>query len=118
MLEGSLPEHAVGYGGFWGYFFVALGLVLLVGSVWLVLSTDIGAKRGLLVVSTGFVGYLFLHALQWMLSAQAPRVAPEDNTYWGQHLVGMGIGAGALVFLTVVLFLSHRFERQAQRVED
>ncbi len=122
MLDGSIPEHA-GHAGslilkFWGTFFPVLGLILLAGSILLILTTNVGFRRGFQLVFTTFFGYLFMQALTWILSGNGPKVSLETTSYFGLRIWGVGIAVASLLIVTVMLISMHRAERRAQRVDS
>jgi hypothetical protein len=61
---------------FRGVIAVILGLVVFVGSVWLVLGTDVGFRRGLFLVLGCFAGFVAILSLLWFrYPQQAPKPA-------------------------------------------
>ncbi|MCC7075871.1 MAG: hypothetical protein IT198_01980 [Acidimicrobiia bacterium] len=123
ILDGKLPHHGGEAGStillFWGFFFVTLGAVLLIGSVALILTTDVGFKRAIQVIIATIAGYLAFHSLAWMLNAtQAPRFDPAATGFWGLRVAGITIGLVSLIVFLVMVVFMHVFERQRQRVPD
>lgn len=123
ILDGKLPEHGGEPGSaillFWGTFFVVLGAVLLIGSVALLLTTDVGFRRAIQIIIATVSGYIAFHSLAWMLNAsQAPRFDKEAAGFWGLRLAGMTIGLSALVIFVFFVVFMHLFERDQQRVSD
>jgi uncharacterized membrane protein YgcG len=62
-----------------GVLILALFIVLLPGSVYLVLSTDVGARLGLLLMAAGLTGMLSLLALLWMPLASTADVGRPNS---------------------------------------
>lgn len=120
MLDGFLPEHGGEAGStillFWGTFWPIVGLILLMGAVVLILTTNIGFRRALQVSAAGFLGYLAFHSLTWLLSGNGPRTEP--NTYFNDRIQGLGIGLGAFVLFVALLVTMHIVERRAQQVPE
>lgn len=61
---------------FRGVIAVILGLVVFVGSVWLVVGTDIGARKALFVVLGVFAGFVVILSLLWF---RYPQQAPKPE---------------------------------------
>lgn len=57
-----------------GVIAVTLGIVVFVGSVWLVLGTDVGFRRGLFLVLACFAGFVAMLSLLWF---RYPQQAPK-----------------------------------------
>lgn len=59
---------------FRGVIAVILGLVVFVGSVWLVVGTDVGVRKALFLVLATFAGFVVILSLLWIrYPLQAPR---------------------------------------------
>jgi len=117
VLDGILPKHMLGDGGsILAILFVSLGVALLCGSVWLLLSTNVGGKRALQLTGAILLSYLFINALVWMVAGNGPLLG-EGAGYWERRLMGGMIGLVSLVLLGVLLIVSHQNERAQQRVE-
>jgi hypothetical protein len=56
-----------------GSLILLLAILILPGSVYLILSTNLGARLGFLVVIAGLSGFLALLALVWTIFGQGPR---------------------------------------------
>ncbi len=64
-----------------GILIVAVAVAVLMGSVYLLLSTNIGARLGLLVALTGLFGWMVILTLIWWL--QPPAIGPRgDANTW------------------------------------
>jgi len=63
--------------GIRGILVVLVGVVVLCGSVYLILSTNLGARLGLLVALTGLFGWLVILTLIWWLTP--PAIGPRGN---------------------------------------
>ncbi|MER3395897.1 MAG: hypothetical protein C4318_00300 [Acidimicrobiia bacterium] len=61
---------------FRGVIAVIIGLVVFVGSVWLVVGTNIGARKGLFVVLAAFAGFVVILSLLWF---RYPQQAPKPE---------------------------------------
>lgn len=61
---------------FRGVIAVIIGLVVFVGSVWLVVGTDIGARKGLFLVLASFAGFVVILSLLWF---RYPQQAPKPE---------------------------------------
>src|SRR3954464_8150684 len=53
--------------GFRGILVVAVAILVLPGSVYLLLGTNLGARLGFLVALTGLFGWLFLMGIMWTM---------------------------------------------------
>lgn len=119
-IENLYPEHGGEPGSaglmFWGILFVVIGGALLIGSVLLVLSTDIGFKRAFWATCAVVSGYMFLHSLTWILSGNGPR--GEGSGFWNHRWQGgIAIGGVALVAFIAICVVWHITERKQQRAE-
>lgn len=63
--------------GIRGILVVLVGVVVLCGSVYLILGTNLGARLGLLVALTGLFGWLVILTLIWWLTP--PAIGPRGN---------------------------------------
>lgn len=63
--------------GIRGILVVMVGVVVLPGSVYLILATNLGARLGLLVSLTGLFGFLVILTAIWWLSP--PAIGPRGN---------------------------------------
>ncbi|MBU3701401.1 MAG: hypothetical protein FGM58_05060 [Acidimicrobiia bacterium] len=63
--------------GIRGILVVLVGVVVLCGSVYLLLGTNLGARLGLLVALTGLFGWLVILTLIWWLTP--PAIGPRGN---------------------------------------
>ena len=103
------------YGQFRGMLAVATAVVLLIGLPMLILSTNVGVKKGVGVMLASLFGYLTIHGFLWMFYPRGPLVNTRNadgsrRTFAGIHLpdaiisrlpaILLMIGAGAL---TVIL---------------
>ncbi len=61
---------------FRGVLAVIIGLVVFVGSIWLVVGTDIGARKGLFFVLAIFAGFVVMLSLLWF---RYPQQAPKPE---------------------------------------
>jgi hypothetical protein len=50
-----------------GYLTVLIGVVVLIGSIYLVLATNLGARLGFLVALAGLTGWMLLMGIAWMI---------------------------------------------------
>ncbi|HEY6533930.1 MAG TPA: hypothetical protein VIY72_16595 [Acidimicrobiales bacterium] len=64
--------------GIRGILTVVVGVAVLMGSVYLLLATNIGARLGLLVALAGLFGFLSIIAFIWWL--QPPAIGPKGNS--------------------------------------
>ncbi len=60
-----------------GVLVVAVGVAVLMGSVYLLLATNLGSRLGLLVAFTGLFGWLTILTLFWWISP--PAIGPRGN---------------------------------------
>lgn len=118
LLDGTLPENAKGGGAgvMWTIIFPILGLLLLGGSIWLVLSTDVGAKRSIQLCVGAFLTYLFFHSLTWVITGNGYKIHPEG--YWATRIVSMVTALVCLVTVAILFYVWHHNERAAQRVDE
>lgn len=63
--------------GIRGILVVLVGVVVLCGSVYLILGTNLGSRLGLLVALTGLFGWLVILTLIWWLTP--PAIGPRGN---------------------------------------
>ena len=63
--------------GIRGILIVMVGVVVLCGSTYLILGTNLGARLGLLVALTGLFGWMVILTLVWWLSP--PAIGPRGN---------------------------------------
>jgi hypothetical protein len=61
-----------------GILVVAVGLAVLMGSVYILLATNVGARLGLLVALAGLFGFLSIITLIWWI--QPPAIGPRGNS--------------------------------------
>ena len=67
--------------GIRGILIVAVGVAVLMGSVYLLLGTNVGARLGLLVALTGLFGFMVILTFIWWL--QPPAIGPRGtNASW------------------------------------
>lgn len=118
LLDGKLPQHAKGAGAgvMWTIIFPVLGLLLLGGSIWFILTTDVGAKRAIQLCSGAFLTYLFFHSLTWVITGNGYKVKPEG--YFPTRIVSMILALVCLSTVAVLFYVWHRNERATQRVEE
>ena len=50
-----------------GFLSVLTGVVVLMGSVWLLLSTNSGVRLGSLIALAGFFGWMFIMGIVWWI---------------------------------------------------
>lgn len=60
-----------------GILVVLAGVVLLPGSVYLLLSTNVGARLGFLLAAGGLFGWMFILGITWFLTP--PAIGPRGN---------------------------------------
>lgn len=72
-----------------GILVVALGVTILMGSVYLILATNTGARLGLLLSMAGFFGWMTILTLTWWI--QPPGIGPRGGIE--PHWVAMEIYA-------------------------
>lgn len=99
-------------------FFVGLAVVLLIGSVMGLLTTDIGFPKAFMLTVGTVLGYLAMHSVTWVLTGNGPRTSQTAMSYFGQRGIGMAIGVVCLSLFVLVAFLWHRTERALQRSTD
>ncbi|MBX7161893.1 MAG: hypothetical protein K1X95_16520 [Acidimicrobiia bacterium] len=118
LLDGKLPEHAKGEGAgvMWTIIFPLLGLVLLGGSIWLILSTDVGGKRSFQLCLGAFLTYLFFHSLTWIITGNGYKVQPEG--YFATRIVSMILALVCLAVVAVLFYVWHQNERATQRIDE
>lgn len=118
LLDGKLPEHAKGEGAgvMWTIIFPLLGLLILGGSIWLVLSTDVGGKRAIQLCSGAFLTYFFFHSLTWIITGNGYKVHPEG--YFPTRIVSMIMALVCLAVVAVLFYVWHVNERATQRVDE
>jgi len=63
--------------GIRGILVVGVGVAVLMGSVWLLLSSNVGARLGMLLTLTGLFGWLTILTLTWWISP--PAIGPRGN---------------------------------------
>jgi hypothetical protein len=63
--------------GIRGILTVAVGVAVLMGSVYLILATNTGARLGMLIALTGLFGWLVILTLFWWISP--PGIGPRGN---------------------------------------
>jgi hypothetical protein len=61
---------------FRGVIAVILGLTVFIGSVWLVVGTDVGARKALFLVLATFAGFVVILSLLWF---RYPQQAPKPE---------------------------------------
>lgn len=72
-----------------GFLTLAVGVVVLLGSTYLILATNVGARLGFLVASAAFFGWLFLMGIVWWtygsigMLGQAPSWQVTEVVYPG-----------------------------------
>lgn len=73
--EGGIPTSNP-----WSQLAVPLGIVIFVGSVYLLLRSNLGTRRGYLVMSTSLWGFGFLISLFWAFGAPGtpPNTGPQN----------------------------------------
>lgn len=114
FLDGTLPENVKGSP--FGVIFPLLGLVLLGGSIWMILTTNIGAKRAIQLTFGAFVAYLGFHSTTWIMSETGPKL--QATGYWETRIPSFVIGALCFLTVAVLLLVWHMNERAAQRVDE
>jgi len=63
--------------GIRGVLVVLVGVVVLMGSVYLILSTNLGSRLGFLVALSGLFGWLTILTFVWWLTP--PAIGPRGN---------------------------------------
>lgn len=63
--------------GIRGILIVLVGVVVLMGSTYLILATNVGARLGFLVALTGLFGWMVILTLIWWLTP--PAIGPRGN---------------------------------------
>jgi hypothetical protein len=71
-----------------GVLIVAAAIVLLPGSVYLVLSTNTGARLGLLLIGAGASGLLFILAILWMVLSSTADIGRPNSWVPKQVVTG------------------------------
>lgn len=79
--EGGIPASNP-----WAKFGMPLGSIIFIGSVYLLLRSNLGTKRGYLVMATSFLGFTFLLALFWTFGAPGTPPATGPQNLPGQEL--------------------------------
>jgi len=69
ILASELTHKGLWYPTILGVLVVVAGIVLFVGSVYLLLGTNLGARLGFLVTFTGLMGFLVILSLLWCTTA-------------------------------------------------
>lgn len=69
LASGALVEKSFWYPTFIGWGVVIAGVVLFCGSVYLLLTTNIGARLGFLVAGAGLAGFMVVLTFLWMTTA-------------------------------------------------
>lgn len=69
ILASELTHKGLWYPTILGVLVVVAGVVLFVGSVYLLLGTNMGARLGFLVTFTGLMGFLVVLSLLWCTTA-------------------------------------------------
>jgi len=113
-LDHTLPENAKGTP--WTVLFPLLGLILLGGSIWAILTTDVGAKRAFQLAVGAFLAYFGFHSTTWIMSETGLKLAPTG--YWQTRIPSFLIGIICFSLVGVLLFVWHMNERATQRVEE
>jgi hypothetical protein len=78
-----------------GFLALAVGVVVLMGSVYLVLSTNVGARLGLMLASAAFFGWLMLMGVVWWTYGTIGMLG-EINHWEVKEVVYPGLGDAAL----------------------
>lgn len=71
-----------------GALVVLIASSVLMGSIWLVLVTDVGSRVGTLLIATGFFGWLFIMGLIWWL--YGGNVLKGDDPVWEAREIVFG----------------------------
>ena len=61
-----------------GILVVSVGVAVLMGSVYIILATNTGARLGMLLALTGLFGWLTILTLYWWISP--PAIGPRATT--------------------------------------
>ena len=69
MLASELTHKTLWYPTILGVLVVVAGVVLFMGSIYLLLGTNLGARLGFLVAFTGFAGFMVILTLLWVTTA-------------------------------------------------
>src|SRR5688500_616859 len=65
---------------------VPLGFVLFFGSIYMLVRSNLGTRRGYLVTATSFFGFMTIYALFWTFGAPGPPPATGPQNLPGQEL--------------------------------
>lgn len=65
---------------------VPLGILVFIGSIYLLLRANLGTRRGYLVLGTSLFGFLTIHALFWTFGAPGTPPATGPQSLPGQEL--------------------------------
>src|SRR5688572_24478959 len=79
--EGGIPTSNP-----WSQLAVPLGVLIFVGSVYLLLRSNLGTRRGYLVMSTSLWGFGFLLSLFWAFGAPGTPANTGPQNLPGQEL--------------------------------
>lgn len=71
-----------------GALVVLIASAILMGSIWLVLVTDVGSRVGTLIIATGFFGWMFIMGLIWWL--YGGNVLKGDDPVWEAREIVFG----------------------------
>lgn len=73
--EGGIPPSNP-----WAKLAVPIGIVIFIGSVYMLLRANLGTKRGYLVMSTALWGFMVIYALFWTFGAPGtpPTTGPQN----------------------------------------
>jgi hypothetical protein len=69
VLASELTHKTLWYPTILGVLVVVAGVVLFMGSIYLLLGTNLGARLGFLVAFTGFAGFMVILTLLWCTTA-------------------------------------------------
>ena len=82
LASGALTEKTFWYPTFIGWGVVITGIVLFCGSVYLLLTTNIGARLGFLVAGAGLSGFMVVLTFLWMTTAYPLNTIKGRSPQW------------------------------------
>lgn len=121
-------EEVVEVRFFWDIAGPLIGVIVFIGSIWLVTSTDIGRSLSFLIVLGGTAGFVFITSLMWfMYSTAGPKIPPDEagrfhvplvgevDSFWQGRFYAVAIGIGSLVIMIVCVVLLEAIERSREK---
>jgi thiosulfate reductase cytochrome b subunit len=82
-LASELLEKTLWYPTILGVLVVVAGIALFVGSIYLLLGTNLGARLGFLVTFTGLMGFMVVLTLLWCTTASPLNTLKGRIPEWG-----------------------------------